>query len=97
MASFSRSRSTRDSPAWRTPTGSSGLPVATTLANGAVELIEPGESGLVLEEPFDEGLACLEDPDRLARMGEAARATAERYTWARHADEVLALYERRSP
>jgi UDP-glucose:(heptosyl)LPS alpha-1,3-glucosyltransferase len=73
----------------------SGVPVATTRTNGAVELIEPGKSGFILEDPFEDALAGLHDLDRLARMGEAARATAEKYTWDRHVTEILGLYERR--
>ena len=73
----------------------SGLAVATTRANGAVELIEDGQNGFVLEEPYENALAPLHDLERLVRMGDAARATAEKYTWDRHVSEVLTLYERR--
>ncbi len=73
----------------------SGLAVATTRANGAVELIEDGQNGFVLEEPCENALAPLHDLERLVRMGDAARATAEKYTWDRHVSEVLTLYERR--
>jgi UDP-glucose:(heptosyl)LPS alpha-1,3-glucosyltransferase len=72
----------------------SGLPVATTSANGAAERIESGRSGLVLDDGFEQAFALLEHSYRLSRMGEAARTIAERHTWARHAEEVLQLYKR---
>jgi UDP-glucose:(heptosyl)LPS alpha-1,3-glucosyltransferase len=75
----------------------SGLPVATTPANGASELIDPGRSGLVLDERFEEGFALLAEPDRLEAMGRVAHGTARDRSWARHAEEVLALYARVGP
>jgi UDP-glucose:(heptosyl)LPS alpha-1,3-glucosyltransferase len=73
----------------------SGLAVATTGTNGASEVIDSGQNGLVLDgDGFQAAFALLETPERLEQMGEAARVTAERHTWARHAEEVLQLYER---
>jgi UDP-glucose:(heptosyl)LPS alpha-1,3-glucosyltransferase len=72
----------------------SGLPLVTSGANGAAELIRQGENGLVFDESFQTAFHLLEEPHRLARMGAAARATAEEYSWARYADEVMALYAR---
>jgi UDP-glucose:(heptosyl)LPS alpha-1,3-glucosyltransferase len=71
-----------------------GVPVATTLDNGAAELIEPGASGFLCADDFSPALRALDDPARLREMGAAARATAERFTWSAHADAVLALWER---
>jgi UDP-glucose:(heptosyl)LPS alpha-1,3-glucosyltransferase len=71
-----------------------GLPVACAPSAGACELIEPGRNGLICAEDFAPAIDLLGDPAALARMGAAARATAETYTWERHADRVLELYRR---
>ena len=73
-----------------------GLPVITTRANGASELIEDGREGWVVDDPQDvQGLADrlrrLEDPGRV-EMGRRARARVEAYPWDRHLQEILALY-----
>ena len=75
----------------------SGIPVATTPANGASEIIESGVNGLVLEDDFAPAFALLRDPARLQEMGSLARTSAESLTYARHADETLALYRRIRP
>ena len=73
-----------------------GLPVATTRAAGASEVIVPGESGLVLEDPDDaQAFAAaldgvLGDPERRAAMGAAARRAAAAVSW----DWVAAETER---
>jgi UDP-glucose:(heptosyl)LPS alpha-1,3-glucosyltransferase len=72
----------------------SGIPVATTPANGAAELIEPGVSGWVAERDFSPVFSALEDAARLRRMGDAARACALGLSWESHAEQVLALYAR---
>jgi UDP-glucose:(heptosyl)LPS alpha-1,3-glucosyltransferase len=74
-----------------------GLPVITTSANGVSELMTDGLDGMVLADPYNltelaEAVARLQDADR-RRMGEAGRALAERLTWKRHADAMLAVYE----
>jgi UDP-glucose:(heptosyl)LPS alpha-1,3-glucosyltransferase len=71
-----------------------GAPVATTLDNGAAELIEPGASGFLCADDFAPAFRALEDPERLREMGAAARRTAERFPWGAHADAVLALWGR---
>lgn len=71
-----------------------GLPVATTPENGASELIEHGVNGFVLRDDFPAAFAALRDPEQLLSMGRAARKTAESHSWARHAEQVLELYER---
>jgi UDP-glucose:(heptosyl)LPS alpha-1,3-glucosyltransferase len=72
----------------------SGLAVATTRSNGAAELIDPGVSGLVLEEGAREAFELLGEAQRLERMGSAARAAAEKRTWEAHAEEILQMYAR---
>jgi len=69
-----------------------GVPVATTRANGAAELIVPGENGFLCERDFAPAFRALAARDALAALGAAARRTAERHSWAAHADAVLALW-----
>jgi UDP-glucose:(heptosyl)LPS alpha-1,3-glucosyltransferase len=70
----------------------SGLPVATTPDNGFSDLVEHGVNGFLHRDDFAPAFARLADASALAEVGRAARKTAERYTWARHADRVLELY-----
>jgi len=76
----------------------SGLPVITSRAAGAAELIEHGESGWLTADPWDpdqiaEGLRTLAaDPGLRQRMGSAARSKIEAYTWDRTAEETMAVY-----
>ena len=72
----------------------SGLPVATTPANGASELIEPGTNGLLCEGDFTPAFRALADTEALEKLGLEARRCAERLTWKAHTDRVLELYAR---
>jgi UDP-glucose:(heptosyl)LPS alpha-1,3-glucosyltransferase len=72
----------------------SGLPVATTPAAGAAELIEHGKTGFLFAEDFRAAFDLLSDPHLLDLVGAAGRRTAERFTWSRHTDELLGLYEK---
>lgn len=72
----------------------SGLAVATTPANGASELIEPGVNGLLFDADFAPAFALLRDPAALRNLGSAARDTARELTWQAHAERVLELYAR---
>jgi UDP-glucose:(heptosyl)LPS alpha-1,3-glucosyltransferase len=74
-----------------------GLPVATSGANGAADLLR--ETALVVEDPedaagFAKALDALADPVLRSRLGAAARARAEERSWARHLEELRALYAR---
>jgi UDP-glucose:(heptosyl)LPS alpha-1,3-glucosyltransferase len=75
-----------------------GLPVITSRAAGAAELIDHGASGWLTAGPWDPdqiagALRTLADaPDLRERMGAAARAAIEAYTWDRTADETLSVY-----
>jgi UDP-glucose:(heptosyl)LPS alpha-1,3-glucosyltransferase len=75
-----------------------GLPVVTSQAAGAAELIEHGESGWLTAEPWNvdqiaEGLQTLAaDPDLRSRMGVAARAAIEKHTWDHAAAQTMAVY-----
>ncbi len=76
----------------------SGLPVITSRAAGAAELIEHGESGWLTADPWNvdqiaEGLRTLAaDPGLRQRMGVAARSKIEAYTWDRAAEQTMAVY-----
>jgi UDP-glucose:(heptosyl)LPS alpha-1,3-glucosyltransferase len=78
----------------------SGLPILATPVNGVHELIADGESGFVIgQEPsvIAERLNKLAaEPLLRERMGEAARASALRFTWEAMAARHHALYLRLS-
>ena len=73
------------------------VPVATT-AGGAAEFIRDGESGFLVDPDSPAGVASavrrLDDRDRLARMGGAARADYEaRPTWTATLDRAIDFLE----
>jgi UDP-glucose:(heptosyl)LPS alpha-1,3-glucosyltransferase len=76
----------------------SGLPVITSRAAGAAELITAEEDGLLTDKPWDvDGiaahLASLRDDAGLRdRLGAAARTKIQPYTWDRTAAETLEVY-----
>jgi UDP-glucose:(heptosyl)LPS alpha-1,3-glucosyltransferase len=78
----------------------SGLPVVTSRAAGAAELVTPGVDGFVTDEPWDADaiaahLAALRDsPNLRDSVGHAARRRVEPLTWDRTAAETLAVYRR---
>ncbi len=74
-----------------------GLPVVTSAANGAAEVI--GEAGFVIDDPedapaFARALDVLADPAERHRRGEAARAIAETLSWPSQIAALLDLYRR---
>jgi UDP-glucose:(heptosyl)LPS alpha-1,3-glucosyltransferase len=75
-----------------------GLPVLTTAANGASELIRDGVNGLVVGEmPSAERLADalqgLLTAERRLAMGEAAQQTAREYPLCRTLMHTVQVYE----
>jgi len=75
-----------------------GVPCITTRWDGASEMIVDGHNGYVLDDPTDvaalaDRVEKLRDGSRRRRMGVAASAVAERVSMARHAREMVALYE----
>ena len=80
-----------------------GIPVITPVQAGAAELLAHGESGFVVERADDvEAMAAhatrlASDATLRYTMGRAARATAERHTWAEVARATMAIYERAEP
>ncbi len=75
-----------------------GLPVVTTTGNGASEVLREGESGFLLEDPFDapalaDRMGRLLSPDDRRRMGERARRAAEEHPVERNTRETLEVLD----
>src|SRR5207247_5246575 len=71
-----------------------GLPVITTRANGASELLHPLGEGYVIDDPHDHEhlawcLAQLLDGERRHACAQAARRTAAQWTFEHHYRELL--------
>jgi len=76
-----------------------GLAIVTTPICGMADFIVPGENGLTAPVGDSDALAAqlralVEDEALARRLGEAARRTAQEYTWARATDRLLAAYAR---
>ena len=74
----------------------SGLPVMTSAFSGVAELIPPSMRGFRVENPDDVGEIALRLGvlfDAPANLGREARETAEKFTWARYANELNAQIE----
>ena len=75
-----------------------GLPVVTAATAGGAELVEP-DCGIVLSDPDDtqgliQALSRLTSDRQLrSQMGKAARAIAERHSWANMAQSYVNLFE----
>ena len=72
-----------------------GLPILSTTHTAAPDLITEGKEGFIVEPRRPDLLVerirwCLEHRDELAAMREAARATAEQFTWARFRKDAAA-------
>jgi UDP-glucose:(heptosyl)LPS alpha-1,3-glucosyltransferase len=75
------------------------LPVITTRANGASELLHPLQEGYVLDDPHDHDhlawcLGQLLCPVRRNRYAMAARRTAAAWTFDRHYQALLDVFRR---
>jgi UDP-glucose:(heptosyl)LPS alpha-1,3-glucosyltransferase len=73
-----------------------GLPVITTKANGASELIKPPHEGYVIDDPHDaeqlaDSMASLLDPQRRHACAAAARQAAADWTFDEHYQALLAV------
>jgi UDP-glucose:(heptosyl)LPS alpha-1,3-glucosyltransferase len=77
-----------------------GLPVVTTRAAGAAELVADGEAGFLLDVPVDESLLrdrmrrLASDAALRARLGAAAAAAMAAHSWDEVADRTMAIYQR---
>lgn len=75
-----------------------GLPCITTRWDGASEIIKEADSGFVLPEADDVSgiisrLTQMFDVASRVRIGAAARQSVQPFSMARHATEMLSLYE----
>ncbi|HYT95137.1 MAG TPA: glycosyltransferase family 4 protein [Gemmataceae bacterium] len=73
------------------------LPVITSRANGASELLHPLQEGYVIDDPHDDErlawcLAQLLDPARRAACAAAARRAASRWTFEHHYRQLLQVF-----
>lgn len=79
-----------------------GLPVITTAAAGASDLIGHGRTGFVVADPADVGTlaghmrALALDPGLRDAVGGAAAAQMRAHTWDSVAKETMAVYEQRA-
>jgi UDP-glucose:(heptosyl)LPS alpha-1,3-glucosyltransferase len=74
-----------------------GLPVVSTVFNGACEIMTDGKHGFVLSDPSDaEALAAamrqLLDPQRRGQMSRACLELRPRLAYAHHLEQLLAVY-----
>jgi len=74
-----------------------GLPVITTRANGASELLHPLQEGYVIDDPHDHdrlawAMGQLLDPARRSAYGLAARKTAGQWSFEHHYREMLHVF-----
>jgi UDP-glucose:(heptosyl)LPS alpha-1,3-glucosyltransferase len=78
----------------------SGLPVVTTRAAGAAELIDHQQDGLILEDAgnvdalVSSFTQLIGDPGLRTRLGQNARFKAEQFTWDKVAERTLDVYRR---
>lgn len=77
----------------------SGLPIITTRNTGAAEIIKDGINGYVIQEPEDikdiaEKIQCiLDDKAQLELMSKNARVLAKEFTFEKHINSMLKIYE----
>jgi UDP-glucose:(heptosyl)LPS alpha-1,3-glucosyltransferase len=74
-----------------------GLPVITSRFNGACELFQPKDAGLIIDDPHDaETLAAcltrLMDPAERHRCAQTARQAAAHWTFEHHYQKLLAVF-----
>jgi UDP-glucose:(heptosyl)LPS alpha-1,3-glucosyltransferase len=75
-----------------------GLPVVSTVFNGATEIMRDGEHGFVLKDPNDvdaltAAMRTLMDDDTRARMSSACLALRPKLSYDAHLDKLLSVYE----
>ncbi|MGK2965391.1 MAG: glycosyltransferase family 4 protein [Tepidiformaceae bacterium] len=78
----------------------SGLPVITTANSGYGAVIDDGVNGFIVPVRDADAIATIlrhlaDDPALLERVGRAARATAERFTWDMFEDRIVREVVRR--
>lgn len=76
-----------------------GLPVIVSREAGVTELVTPDRDCLVLEDPHDVDILTHElnrlfhDSELRLRLGQEARATAEKYSWDKVAERTFQVYQ----
>lgn len=75
-----------------------GLPVISTVFNGACDIMTDGEHGFVLKDPTDvaalsNAMQKLVDPRTRDTMAKACTQLRPRLSYERHLDELLRIYE----
>ena len=76
-----------------------GLPVISTVFNGACEIMTDGTHGFVLDDPAQidaiaRSMRALLEPDRRTAMARACLQLRPRLAYDRHLDEMLRVYDR---
>lgn len=76
-----------------------GLPVISTVFNGATEIMTDGVHGYVLKDPTDVGALAdamrkLLDTERRRAMSEACLALRPKLSYEHHLDELMKIYNR---
>ncbi|MGB7158751.1 MAG: glycosyltransferase family 4 protein [Tepidisphaeraceae bacterium] len=76
-----------------------GLPVISTVFNGATEIMTDGVHGYVLKDPTDvdalaDAMRKLLDPERRRAMSEACLALRPKLSYEHHLDELMKIYDR---
>jgi phosphatidylinositol alpha-mannosyltransferase len=76
-----------------------GTPVIASGIAGYSDVVRDGHDGVLVPPADPQRLAeelqrAQQEPDRLARMGRAARESSLRFAWQNVADQVIGVYER---
>jgi UDP-glucose:(heptosyl)LPS alpha-1,3-glucosyltransferase len=76
-----------------------GVPVISTIFNGACEIMEGGRHGFVLPDPADisalaDSFRALLDDSARAAMSQECLGLRPRLAYDRHLDELMKIYER---
>lgn len=75
-----------------------GLPCLTSKFNGAGELLKHGESGLIVEHPWNilemaSYLRQFQEADFREKLGKSARSVAEEYPWERSFEAMFQVFQ----
>ncbi|MEW6349035.1 MAG: glycosyltransferase family 4 protein [Thermodesulfobacteriota bacterium] len=75
-----------------------GLPVITTVCNGAAGILHPGRDGMVIQDPTDtdeiaRAIGYFLDHQVLASASSGARETASTFTIERNHEQMISIFE----